>query len=348
MNTIKLKPVAVILTASLLATAGAAPKRVVVSDVKSAHTLVRKFAVTLSSRSTIAMNFPMTGKLGKRNVSTDQEVRKGDVLAELEQDEFVQRVEKARIAAERAEATFRRMSAVTKGISEESRSQAEADMKAAAAELRIAEKTLADTKLFAPFDGVVVKTDGDVGQVIPGGTTVTRIHSKEVNVKLNVPERLIARDGWKERLSSPDIKVEVAACPGMLLPARFNDIDLISSTGTQTFEASYKIDTPPGYSFYEGMSATLYMPSFDPELKDMVDVPFDAVCRDADGSAYVWEAVREADGACRAHRRPVEIRHRNFSTVSVTGGPAEGGKVVMLGVSQIGEGMEIDPVKAKE
>jgi len=345
MNTSLRYLVSSVLFITLAASADAAPRRVVVDDVLPAKTQVRRFTVNLSSRDTISMSFPVTGKLGVRQAKKDTEVHKGDILAELEPELFQQKREKAKIEADRAEASYRRMASVQKGVSEESRSKAEADMKAAQAELRIAEKDLIDTKLIAPFDGVVVQTHGDIGQVIPSGDMVTRIHSKAVNVKLNVPERMICRDGWKERLQNKDIRVEVAACPGILLPARFVDIDLRSENKAQTFCAAYQIDTPPGYTFYEGMSATLYMPVSDPEDLEMVDVPFDAIRRTPDGKAFVWEAVTESDGRCRARRREVVIRHRNCALVSVTGNLKPGAKIAELGAALLAEGMEIDPVE---
>lgn len=325
--------------------AEAAPRRVVVTDVTPAQVTARRFAVHLASRDTVSLSFPMTGKLGIRQARKDSEVKKGQILAQLEQEEFLQKVAKARSTFQRADESYQRMKAVPKGVSKDQLSAAESAQKVAAAELRIAEKNLADATIVAPFDGVVVATDGDPGQVIPGGSMVTRLHSHTVNVKLNVPETMICRADWKSRLSGPGIEVEVAACPGLRLPARFDTIDLTANNGAQVYLADYQIDTPPGYTFYEGMSATLYMPNAELKQKSLVDVPFDALCRRADGTSYVWAVVRGKDGRCTAVRRDVQVIHRNCTTAAVSGNLAVGEQVVILGTACLGEGVEISPVK---
>jgi len=280
-----------------------------------------------------------------RQGKKDMFVKKGDVLAELELEEFRQRLAKAQSSAVRATATLDRMKNVPRGVSKEQISQAESDKLVADAELRIAEKALADAKIVAPFDGIVVKTDGDVGQVISGGTPVTWLHSRAANVKLYAPERMICQTNWQERLRKADVKVEVSACPGLLIPAQFVDIDLLSTTGNQVYKAGFKFDTPEGYNFYEGMAATLYMPEPAPDGKPLYDVSSDAICRTSTDEPYIWVIVRGTDGVCRVARRNVNIVWRNLDFVAVTGDIAVGDEVVTLGCAYLTDNMPVTPMQ---
>jgi len=322
-----------------------APRRVVVTSVVPSRVCNRSYAVRIESRDTVKLSFPATGKFAVRQGKKDMFVKKGDVLAELELEDFRQRLAKAQSAAIRATASLERMKNVPRGVSKEQLSQAESDKLVADAELRIAEKALADAKIVAPFDGIIVKTDGDPGQVIPGGTPVTWLHSRAVNVKLNVPERMICQTNWQERLRNADVKVEVASCPGMLIPAQFADIDLLSTTGNQVYKAGFKFETPPGYNFYEGMAATLHMPEPAPDGRPLFDVSSDALCRTSTGEAYVWVIVRGTDGVCRVARRPVNIVWRNLDYVAVTGDIAVGDEVVTLGCAYLTDDMPVTPMQ---
>ncbi|MGN0833116.1 MAG: efflux RND transporter periplasmic adaptor subunit [Kiritimatiellia bacterium] len=325
----------------------AAVRPVVVAEVRKARPLVRRYAVSLVSRSTVSLSFPVTGKLAVRQVAKDSDVRQGDVLAELDAEGFRQRLAKARYEASRSESSYRRLTSVPRGVSQESVSKAEADMLVAAADLRIAEKDLADTRITAPFDGIVVQTAGDVGQVIPAGTMVTRLHSHAVNVRFFVPERMIARADWRKRLDVPGIEVEVAAWPDVRLPARFAEIELTTDSGGQVYSADYAIDTPPGVNFFNGMSATLFMPETTAADEPAFDVPADALCRDADGEPSVWLVVPAPDGRGRCHRRTVRVLENDFDRAVVTGELADGDLVAVLGSAWLFENREVLPVKER-
>lgn len=343
---VKVFAVAAVVAVSMESWAG--PRRVVVGEVSPARAIERRFAVTVSSKDAVSLSFPMSGRIAAFKVRKDMEVVKDQPLVELDSEELNQRILKARSAAAHAEESFERMKKVPRGVSADELSRAESQMAAARAELKIAEKALSDSVIRAPFSGIIVKTSGSVGQVISGGTPVIWVHSKAVMVSLFVPERYICRDDWQQRLAVPGVEVEVAACPGLRLPARFSSIDLVTDNKTQSYKAGYHIDTPKGYNFYEGMSATLFMPVMptDGECGKLLEVPSDAICRHADGTAYVW-LIAGGAGKWRASRCPVEIVTRNCTSVIIRGELAAGDKVAVLGNVFLTDGMQVEPEMVK-
>ncbi|HET7293243.1 MAG TPA: efflux RND transporter periplasmic adaptor subunit [Vicinamibacteria bacterium] len=132
------------------------------------------------------------GRLAQLRVEEGSRVREGDVIARLEDADFVASVERARAAAQRAEADLgenRRQLALAEKLAQQdvlaldqrdaaqSRVRiAEAALAQARADLVFAEAQLQNTVIRAPFTGVVVKKMAEVGESvapIPPGVNIS-------------------------------------------------------------------------------------------------------------------------------------------------------------------------------
>jgi RND family efflux transporter MFP subunit len=128
----------------------------------------------------------------------------GEVLVEIDPRDYDLAVERAQAAVARAKVTLEREqaeAAVARQewdglhpgeeptglvIREPQIRQAEAEYAAAVADLNVAKLNLERTRLFLPFDGVVVSESVDVGQFVGNGSRLATVYGSDV-VEVRVP-----------------------------------------------------------------------------------------------------------------------------------------------------------------
>lgn len=144
--------------------------------------------------SDVELSFTLSGILiSKKNEG--YQAKKGDLLAELDSDEYRLNVQKAKlelenanILNERAKSYFERISKLYKagGISYNDWEAAQTDLKSSANKIRmlsdavkIAMKQENYTKIFAPYNGVVIRTYKDPHQFAPAGEKIIYFQGKD-------------------------------------------------------------------------------------------------------------------------------------------------------------------------
>lgn len=109
-----------------------------------------------------------TGVLKELLVDEGQTVTKGQVLAGLEDSNIQKTIEELEVRANLSEKEFRRKEALLEkgAVSRTMLDQAEADWQAARAALERTQFELDFLKLVAPEDGLIIRRDGEIGEVI--------------------------------------------------------------------------------------------------------------------------------------------------------------------------------------
>ncbi len=132
--------------------------------------------------------------------------KKGDLLVRLEQEDYATDLKLADAELAQANATLTEEKARGKVAEQEWRSvnssvapelglrkpqlaSAQANVKAAEAKLERAKRNLSRTEIRAPYDGLVVSRNVDLGQFVPTGTVVGMVNSTdEAEVRLPIPD----------------------------------------------------------------------------------------------------------------------------------------------------------------
>ena len=136
----------------------------------------------LSAVTTVAVGSQVSGIIARLHADFNSQVKKGDLLAELDPTPFQEKVNASRAGLEKAQVEMRntrigldRQQALRKeGLApqadfDQARANydsARASVQQAAAALKQAETDLKYTKILAPIDGVVVDRQYDVGQTV--------------------------------------------------------------------------------------------------------------------------------------------------------------------------------------
>ena len=113
----------------------------------------------------------VSGVVKKVYVQEGDEVKRGDLIAELEDDEYRLSYEKAKKAYEEALI-----------------SGSESDISIKKLELNIAKKKLDEAKIYAPFDGIIADVFVSDGDIVGNGAKIARVVSKKVYVQAAVDE----------------------------------------------------------------------------------------------------------------------------------------------------------------
>ncbi|MEX0878595.1 MAG: efflux RND transporter periplasmic adaptor subunit [Thermoanaerobaculia bacterium] len=172
---------------------------------------------TLSAVTTVKVGSVVSGIVAALHADFNKQVKKGDLLAELDPVPFQARVaqtqaalEKARVEVRNAEIGLRRQKALeAEGLAPQADlDQAQADFDSATASVNQAQATLEqaqtdlrNSRIEAPIDGVVVDRQYDVGQSVAASFTAPTLFT-------------IAQDLTKMQVSADVSESDIGQCKG--------------------------------------------------------------------------------------------------------------------------------------
>ncbi len=168
----------IILTVLLITSCNTSAKKETINPVQE-YTVKRGPIVesidvsgSIRAKDDITVKSHVSGIIKKVYVQEGDRVKKGDLIVEIEDDEYRLDYEKAKKAYE-----------------EVLISGSKSDIAIKKLEMDIAKKRLEETKIYAPFDGIVAEVYVDEGDVVGGnGTRIARVVSKDIYVEAAVDE----------------------------------------------------------------------------------------------------------------------------------------------------------------
>lgn len=311
------------------------PVKVVTAS--GAGLIEKDFAGMATPDDAVTLAFKLAGQVLDVPVSQGERVEKGALLAELDPRDIELQVAATRSAFEEARSVQQRMQRL---LAHEAVSRQEAE--AAATRYAQAKSTydntldlLNDTRLRAPFAGVVERTYVDNFERVQAGQSILRlVNPVTTTVQFTLPES--ALDVLRD--SATRFSVLFDNYRGELFAARLKDY-AVTSSDASGFPVSLTLDnpSPARYRISPGMSCTITMQSPDP-VPDAVSLPVSAICAPAEGGTWVW--IVGADD--RVTRRAVTLGELfGRDRVVVDSGVAPGERVVTAGVYRLREGEQV-------
>ena len=319
------------------ASVATAPRPVKVTTAAAAHTLEKDFAGLATPDDAVTLAFKLSGQVLRVAVSKGERVERGALLAELDPRDVELQVTATRSAFEEARSVRERMQRL---LSHEAVSRQEAE----AADTRYAQARstyentldlLDETRLKAPFAGVIERTYVDNFERVQAGQSIVRlVNPVTTTVQFTLPES--ALDALRD--TTTRFVVRFDNYRGVTIPARLKDYAQTSSDASG-FPVSLRLENPDPsrWRISPGMSCTITMQSADP-VADAVSLPLTAVCAPAEGGTYVW--IVGADD--RVTRRAVTLGELfGRDRVVIDRGVQPGERVVTAGVYRLTEGEEV-------
>jgi len=311
-------------------------------------TAQQEYAGEIKARTETRLGFRVGGKLMSRAVNLGDEVKAGQVIAQLDPSDLKLGQDAAAAGLRAAQANWDQVSADLKryrdlfaqgfiGAAELERREtavkaAQATLDQARSQAGVQGNQTQYTRLVADAAGVVTGVDAEPGTVVAAGTPIVRLAlSGARDVVFNVPEDRVA--SARALLKQPGaLQVRLWGATGEPVRATLRELAAAADPTTRTFVA--KADLVAG-EVRLGQTATV---AFDLVKRDAVTrLPLAAVVEQG-GQSVVWLLDPTS---MTVKPQPVQIAGADGNLVLVGGGVQPGQEVVTAGVHVLTAGMKV-------
>ncbi|MGC3997644.1 MAG: efflux RND transporter periplasmic adaptor subunit [Anaeromyxobacter sp.] len=293
-------------------------------------------AATVAPRDERALAFKVGGVVARVDVREGQRVRRGQVLALLDDTEVAAGAAQAREALAKAERDLVRARALAEAdvVARATLEDAETGARVARAAADAAAFNLRRAALVAPDDGWAEARLAEPGEVVAAGQPIVRVSGRG--------------QGWVVRASLPDrdvlglrpgqpATVTVDARPGRAIAGTLAEIARSATRGTGTYEVEVRLDPAAAPDLLGGLTAKLEIPR---TVDAPAAVPLAALV-DADGATG---AVFTVEGG-RARRVPVRIAFLQGDRAVLAERPSGISSVVVEGAARLADGAPVQVVE---
>lgn len=180
---------------------------------------------------------PMGGYIEQVSVKEGQHVKKGAVLARVDSSTYSTRLVRAQVEAKAAEREFKRTESLGSAVPAAELDSAQDRVATAKAALRELQVAASRSVMTAPFSGVVVSVDAEVGEVASPGSPLFRlVQLQPVRVSIALADRDVAitKKGMKAQ-------VEAGARSGVY-EGEVVQISQAANLKTRSFEALVEVE----------------------------------------------------------------------------------------------------------
>ena len=289
------------------------------------------FSGTIEEQSGASLSFATAGTIKRIYVNSGQTVGAGQLIAELDPTTMQNAYTISKTALEQAQDTYNRMKELHDdgSLPEMQWIAIENQLKSATASEAMAKKSLADTKLYAPFGGYIATKDAEVGQNAGPGVPVVKLVSiGSVKVKISVPE-----DDVQRIKKGSSMKIIVPALGNREFSGSVTERGVSADPRSRTYEVKATINNHDG-QLLPGMicqAFTNYM-----QGTTGVFVPANLVQLDSDNNTFVWVV-----NGGKAVKRQIFISNETAQGAQVSGGLSDGDQIIVAGQQKVSNGMKV-------
>ena len=290
------------------------------------------------------IGFRVNGKILERPVDVGTEVKKGDLLARLDPQQYRQDLEvaKSEVVAAEAEVTrsraqeYRQRELLKNGHTTrvhydqalKTFRTAQAQLDAARAKEIQASENFGYTELRADHDGVITVVGANAGQVVSAGQMVVRLaRPEEREAVFNVAE-----GAFKNASKDPTVEVDLVSNPEIKTVGKVRYVSPQADPETRTYTVRVALpEAPPQMRLGANVIGSVTLQQIE-----TVTIPGSALFQ-KDGKPAVW--LVEKDSTVRL--KPIIVQRYQGDAVVVGDGLAEGDIVVTAGVQKLLPGQKV-------
>lgn len=244
----------------------------------------------------------------------------------------------ARVAAANLRAQQEQLRIGEVGGRPEEIAASEAALRGIDAQIKVAQDSLSDATLKAPFDGIVARREIENFSNVQAGQSVALLQGLDVvHLAFDIP--------------SPDVTELSRNGPGGItstalfdaLPDEEFETELVefsvqADSSTQTYRGRVAVTVPEGAVILPGMVASVI--SKTEGAAAQLRAPLSAIAASPNGQPYVW-LVSETGVVSQ---QEVTLGEASGMNVVISAGLSDGDTVISAGVSQIIDGMTVRPI----
>lgn len=311
-------------------------RTVKVTTVRAVDYMDRDFAGMATADDAVNLAFKIAGQVASVDVSKGDYVNKGQMLAQLDPRDVELQVAADKAQYERAESQYERMRRLLshEAVSRQDFEAAQTAYVQARSTYENTKDLLIETKMRAPFAGVIERTYVDTYQRVTSGQTILRlVNPVSTTVEFTMPERSMSI--LADTLTR--FFVTFDNYPNIRFSARLDSYAKTASDASG-FPVSLKLSRMEtlSYNISPGMTCQITIRTAD-SAKNDIAIPLTAVYAPAQGGTYAWVVD---DG--RVRRQAIVLGDVfGHDMVSVRKGLELGDVVVTAGIYRLQDGQEV-------
>lgn len=291
----------------------------------------KEFSGTVEEAVGTPLSFSVMGTVRQVNFRVGERVRRGLLLALLDDVSMQSSYDAAKATLTQAEDAYRRMKDLYgKGSLPEIKwIEVQSKLQQARSVEEVARKNLKDCRLCAPFDGVIADKSVEVGQNVMPGVPVGRLVGMgRMKVKIAVPETEIAQVSLQQKVC-----ITVPALDGKRFEGIVGEKGVVAHPLSRSYEVKIEL-AKQDPALLSGMVVKVMLD----DVRDMgrVIIPARIVQLDEQNRSFVW---LEQNG--KATRRIITCGGYTADGVIVLSGLDAGDKVITEGQQKVCEGTEV-------
>ncbi|ASI90569.1 MULTISPECIES: efflux RND transporter periplasmic adaptor subunit [Vibrio] len=289
----------------------------------------RTFPATSEAGDKAVLAFRVPGQLEQIVVRAGQPVSKGQLLAQLNPDEYQLLEKQAKANFQLADVQYQRALKLRKDkvVSEQDFDQAKANMNSAQANWSQAKANLRYTKLLAPYDGTISIIPADNYEYIQAKEGVMNIQSNQlIKVIFQLPDLLLNRFQSKNQV---DASMVFDAYPSRAFELTFQEIDTEADPKTGSYKVTMIMERPTDVGILPGMAGQV---SVVTRSTGATVIPQSALFMEGD-TKCVWRVSEQGI----VEKVAVELNDKR----QVISGLNDGDQIVVSGVQGIESGIKV-------
>ena len=304
-------------------------KTIVVNGI--AATTGRNYVGTAEESFAISLSFTLAGTVERVIVTEGQRVSKGQLLAVLSSGTAKNTYDAARSTLRQAQDAYDRLKSLhDKGsVTDLQFVEVETGLEKAKAMEAMMRQNLEDTKLYAPFTGVIAKRSVEEGaNILPGVSLFKLVSIDDMDVKVPVPENEIGaiRTGQAATVTVPALENREYRGTVLKKGVEANPV-------TRTYNIQIRLNNPQS-ELMPGMVCKVILTQDG--MEQQIVIPNKSVQITPDGRRFVWLAEGNV-----AKRRFITTGVLTDNGIAVVSGLAEGEQVITEGYNKVSEGMKV-------
>lgn len=310
----------------------------------------RSFSGTSKSTQESRLSFKVSGTVTSVPAQIGQQLKKGDLIAQIDAANFVLQVEQAQASRVEAQAGERNANSNyerTKGLyandnaslndldsARAAAESAKAQVRAASKALEIARLNESYTRLYASANCSISSIDMEINENVTAGRQIAIVScGEEFEVSLDVPESIIA--GIDQ---NTPVSISFSAISGVQFSGT---VTKISTAGSSAAFPVVVLVNEKHPSLRSGLAAEVTFQFDLPSEGSSYVLPVAAIINDPGGTFVFIAKPDGAGGEAVVTRREVVLGELTRIGVEVLEGLAPGDRVITAGVSVIREGQRV-------
>jgi RND family efflux transporter MFP subunit len=319
-----------------------------------------EFTAVVDAANRADLSFKISGELTHFLVKQGDKVKKGDVIAKLDDTDLLIYLAEAQAHYDKAIADLSRAKELLKTsyISASEFDQIRTSAQSAKAQLAGANNNLNYSTLRASFDGIIAKVYSKNHQEINAKEPIVRLHDlSQIQLIVNIPESIMIH--LQKNAAQGEVNASFNSIKNHKFPLQFSEVSTLADEHSKTYEVIFTMDALAGYVILPGMtalvSAQVALPNHEDEVQPSFYLPSHAVLKDSQGN-YVFVVNKHDVGIGQISRKSVVIGNITAQGIEVFSGSNSGSTsslksgdhVVSAGMSKVTSGTLVKFINASE